>query len=205
MSSSAHRPNSSGAANRSRYKTVLSPSIALLILVGSSRCSLYLEHKRPDYTDVSSIHKGTPRYQVTAVFGKPVESYTKDGKDVDIFQADPNGRYAGTKTAVTTFNTVADIFSIGMWEAVATPAELLTKHKLTTYMVAYAPDQTVASIETVAAPVPSSGPAIPSDSAAPAATLSPGAAASPIADATPVAGAAPAAGTTTAPPASPTE
>ena len=63
-----------------------------------------------------------------------------------------------------------------MWEAVATPAELLTKHKLTTYVVAHGPDQTVASIETVAAPAKPEGetaaPAKPEgETAAPVAAL----------------------------------
>jgi outer membrane protein assembly factor BamE (lipoprotein component of BamABCDE complex) len=171
-------------------------AMVFLMLALVSGCSLYFENKRPDYTDVTKVQKGTPRYDVTAALGKPIESYKNEGKDIDVFQADPNGRYAGTKTAVTTFNTVADIFTIGMWEAVATPAEMLTKHKLTTYVVTYAPDQTVESIEAVAAPPkpgeqtaavispsPSSGQATPTESASAAAT--PNAGASPIAGATP--------------------
>src|SRR5713226_2839057 len=127
-------------------------NMVFLILAVASGCSIWMETKRPDYTDVSVVQKGTPRYLATAVFGKPVESYKNGGKDVDVFQADPKGRYTGTKVAVSSFNSVADIFSLGMWEAVATPAELLTKHKLTTYVVTYGTDQTVESIETVSAP-----------------------------------------------------
>jgi len=156
--------------------------IAFVILTFISGCSLYFENKRPDYTDVTKVQKGIPRCDVTAALGKPIESYKHDGKDIDVFQADPNGRYAGTKTAVTTFNTVADICTIGMWEVVATPAEMLTKHKLTTYVVTYASDQTVESIEAVTAPpnpehaaaadlpTPSAGPATPEESAPPAAS-----------------------------------
>src|SRR2546425_10555130 len=114
-----------------------------LILAVASGCSLWMETKRPDYTDVSVVQKGTPRHMVAAVFGKPLESYKKDGKDVDVFQADPNGRYGGTRAAITSFNAVADVLSIGMWEAVASPAEVLTRHKLTTYAGTYAEDQTV--------------------------------------------------------------
>jgi|GEM_PF-2721212 hypothetical protein len=110
--------------------------------------------QRPDYTDVSVIQKGTPRYQVTAVFGKPLESYQKDGQDVDVFQADPDGRLVGTKIVVNTFNTAADVLTLGLWEVVATPAEMLTKHKLTTYVVTYSSQQAVASIEVAAAPPP---------------------------------------------------
>jgi len=80
--------------------------------------------------------------------GRPLVSYQQDGKDVDVFQADPDGRYKGTKAAVTTFNAVADVFTICMWEAVATPAEMLTQHKLTTYVVTYGPDEKVESIRT---------------------------------------------------------
>jgi hypothetical protein len=127
-------------------------NMTFLILAVAGGCSLWMETNRPDYTDVSVVHKGTSRYLAAAALGKPVQSYKKDGKDVDVFQADPNGRYGGTKAAVTSFNAVADVLSIGMWEAVATPAELLTKHKLTTYVVTYTADQTVESIDAVSAP-----------------------------------------------------
>jgi outer membrane protein assembly factor BamE (lipoprotein component of BamABCDE complex) len=200
MKPSVHRRSS---IRTRKWAISIHPSaIAFLILALLSGCSLYFETKRPDYTDVTKVQKGTPRYDVTAALGKPIESYKHDGKDIDVFQADPNGRYAGTKTAVTAFNTVADVFTIGMWEVVATPAEMLTKHKLTTYVVTYAPDQTVESIETVAAlpkpveqaaaanpPTPSSGLATPEESASP--TASPIAAASPAERASPAAAATP--------------
>jgi hypothetical protein len=127
-------------------------SLRLLVfglIIATLGCSRYYETKRPDYTDVSVVHKGTPRYDVTAALGKPVESYVKDGKQIDVFQVDPNGRYKGTKAAVDAFNGVADVLTIGMWEVVATPAELLTKHKLTTYVVTYSSDETVESITAV--------------------------------------------------------
>ena len=126
--------------------------ITLMLLAALGGCSLWMETKRPDYTDVGVVQKGTPRQIAAAVFGRPLQTYQKDGKDVDVFQADPNGRYGGTKAAITSFNAVADVLSIGMWEAVASPAEFFTRHKLTTYVVTYGKDQSVESIETVAAP-----------------------------------------------------
>ncbi len=133
----------SNMIRRGRFAIVI-----LMLVVSLPGCSIYYESKRPKATDVTTIQPGTPRYDVTAVFGKPIESYRLNGKDVDLFQADPNGRNAGTKVAVTSFNAVADVLTIGMWEAVATPAELLTRHKLTTYVVTYMPQQTVESITT---------------------------------------------------------
>jgi hypothetical protein len=145
------RPRKSGfrVSRTARHSGVVALLFMALALGG---CSLWLETKRPDYTDVSVVQKGTPRYDVTAALGKPTQSYQKDGHDVDVFQVDPKGRYTGTKVAVNTFNTAADIFSLGLWEVVATPAEMLTKHKLTTYVVTYTSDQTVASIEATAGP-----------------------------------------------------
>ncbi len=71
--------------------------VILILVVNLPGCSLYYESKRPKATDVSTIQPGTPRDDVTAVFGKPTKSYQLNGKDVDLFQADPNGRNAGTK------------------------------------------------------------------------------------------------------------
>ncbi len=124
--------------------------LRLLLLAGLGGCSVCYEAKRPDFTNVNAIEQGTPRYDVAGIMGRPLVSYKQDGKDVDVFQADPNGRYQGTKAAVTTFNAVADAFTICMWEAVATPAEMLTQHKLTTYVVTYGPDERVESIRTTA-------------------------------------------------------
>lgn len=121
---------------------------ALCLIAASSGCSLFLETSRPEYTDVSAVHQGMARADVSAAMGKPVQTYQKDGKDVEVFQVDPDGRLAGTKVAVNTFNAAADIFTLGMWEVVATPAELLSQHKLTNYVVTYSTDQKVMSIET---------------------------------------------------------
>jgi outer membrane protein assembly factor BamE (lipoprotein component of BamABCDE complex) len=179
---------------------------AFLIVALASGCSVYLEHKRPDYTDVSKIEKGTPRYDVMADLGRPIESYKDDGKDVDVFQADPKGRYAGTKTAIITFDTVADIFTICMWEAVATPAEMLTKHKLTTYVVTYEPNQTVESIKAVTgAPKPTEPESASSESSeATTEALTPTNAASPTAIESPTAAALPTATESPSPTALPT-
>ena len=175
-------------------------TVTFLILAVASGCSVWMETKRPQYTDVTSVQKGTPRYIAAAVLGKPIQTYTKDGKDVDVFQADPKGRYTGTKVGVSIFNSVADIFSLGMWEAVATPAELLTKHKLTTYVVTYAADQTVDSIEAVTAPpkpteqvaAVTNSPSASSSPETPTATASPDASETPEASGSPAASSSPA-------------
>lgn len=88
-----------------------------------------------------------PRAEVSAALGHPVQTYQKDGKDVEVYQVDPEGRNPGTKVAVNTFNGAADVLTLGMWEVVATPAELLSQHKLTNYVVTYSRDQKVESIE----------------------------------------------------------
>jgi len=121
----------------------------LLLFTVPDGCSVYYESKRPEYIDVTSLHVGMERYEVTALLGKPADSYKKDGMEVDVFLIDPNGRYLMTKVAVNTFDVAADVFTLGMWEAVATPAEMLTTHKNTTYMITYNASEKVASIDTL--------------------------------------------------------
>lgn len=121
----------------------------LVLLVFASSCSSYLEATRPEYKDPSVIHVGAQRSDIIASLGTPVDSYKTGDSDVDVFKLDPNGRKPGTKVAVGAVNVTADILTLGLWEAVATPVELATQHKLTDYIVTYNNNDIVQSVNIV--------------------------------------------------------
>lgn len=117
--------------------------------LGSAGCSAYLESTRPEYKDPSVIRQGARRSDIVAALGAPVQTYKNGAKDVDVFALDPEGRAPGTKVAVGSFNLVADVLTIGLWEIVATPAELASQHNLTHYIVTYGNDDAVESVQSV--------------------------------------------------------
>lgn len=118
-------------------------------------CSIFLEASRPGYVDTSKVQKGTTRPEVIDTLGDPLYSQTNAGSTVDVYVLDANGRRLITKVGLTTFNLAADVFTFGLWEAVGTPAEAYTEHRLTPYVITYSSNLEVESVET---PVPPMGP-----------------------------------------------
>jgi hypothetical protein len=140
--------------------TVLLRRTAMSIALGASTllapsCSIFLEASRPGYVDTSKVQKGTTRAEVIDTLGEPLYSHTDSGSTVDVYVLDANGRRLITKVGLTTFNLAADVFTLGLWEAVGTPVEHYTEHRLTPYVITYSPSLEVESVET---PVPPRGP-----------------------------------------------
>jgi hypothetical protein len=140
--------------------TVLLRRTAMSIALGASTllapsCSIFLEASRPGYVDTSKVQKGTTRPEVIEALGKPLYSQTNSGSTVDVYVLDANGRRLITKVGLTTFNLAANVFTFGLWEAVGTPVEHYTEHRLTPYVITYSSNLEVESVET---PVPPMGP-----------------------------------------------
>jgi hypothetical protein len=83
---------------------------------------------QPAKVDVATFESGgMARDQVISKLGVPVSS-TKhdDGTRTDIFEF-YRGSATGWKVGRATFNPVADVFTLGLWEVVATPTEMIIK------------------------------------------------------------------------------
>ena len=100
--------------------------IVLLAVLASvtSGCSVYLASKQPEAKDLSVLSSGTPRNQVVAMLGAPVVSETRDGERVDTF-AFKQGYSRGAKTARAFFHGAADVLTLGLWEVIGTPVEVV--------------------------------------------------------------------------------
>jgi hypothetical protein len=91
---------------------------------------------QPDKKDTTLLKPGTPRSILLAEFGQPVTSETKEGKHVDFFSF-VQGSSQGAKTGRAFFYGVADVFTLGLFEVVGTPAETAMTGDKLTYEVTY--------------------------------------------------------------------
>jgi outer membrane protein assembly factor BamE (lipoprotein component of BamABCDE complex) len=114
--------------------------VALLLgsfLVSSlAGCSVYMAAKQPSQKNMDVMTVGTPRSLVLAEIGTPVTTETRDGKKVDVFSF-VQGYSTGSKTARALFHGAADIFTAGLWEAVATPTEAIFNGTKVAYEITY--------------------------------------------------------------------
>ena len=102
----------------------------MLVMVGViyfaflNGCSVFMAAKQPGYKNLSVLTVGNRRADVVAELGAPVLSEEKDGKkkDVIVFR---QGYSKGNKTSRALFHGVADIFSLGLWEIIGTPTEII--------------------------------------------------------------------------------
>jgi len=123
-----------------------SHAVAAVFLL--SGCSAYMAASRQDYRgDPAVLQAGASRDAVEAKLGTPDQVTDAGGKTEVVYKFDPNAVRRGTKAAEASIDVVADLMTFGLWEIVATPVELASKDKITTFSVVYAPDNTVETVD----------------------------------------------------------
>lgn len=95
-----------------------------IILLLSSGCAVFMAANQPDKKNVDLFNVGTQRNMLIAEFGAPALSENRDGKDYDTFRF-VQGYSTGAKVGRAVFHGVADVLTIGLWEIVGTPTELV--------------------------------------------------------------------------------
>ena len=102
---------------------------------------------RPVYKNVEVAQPGVERSVVIHELGLPKMSFEKEGRTTDVYTLAPEGETQSTKVAVTSLHAVADAFTLFLWEAVATPYELVTAPTMKTYVVSYTKEGKVDRVE----------------------------------------------------------
>lgn len=92
--------------------------------------------RQPDYKDLNALRQGVPRSKVIAELGAPVLTENRNGKKVDIF-AFTQGYGKGNKTARAFFHAAADVWTLGLWELIGTPTEIIASGKKMQVEVTY--------------------------------------------------------------------
>lgn len=95
-----------------------------LIVSLTMGCSVFMAANQPKKRDIHVLDLGTPRNQVIAELGSPAHSKVEEGKTCDIFSF-VQGYSTGAKVGRAAFHGAADVLTLGLWEVVGTPVEVV--------------------------------------------------------------------------------
>ena len=101
--------------------------------------------KQPSRKNIELFKVGTPRGLLLAEFGPPIHVEEKNGSKIEIFRF-VQGYSAGARTGRAIFHGAADVFTLGLWEVVGTPAEGVFSGDELAYQVTYDKDDRVAEV-----------------------------------------------------------
>jgi hypothetical protein len=101
-------------------------------------CSVVMEATRPAPVRLAQFNNGESRDEVIAKLGAPVTTTTDaDGASCDLYSLVLSGYGAAGKASIAFGEVVADVFTLGIAEAVATPTEAITRNKKTPVWFCY--------------------------------------------------------------------
>lgn len=106
-------------------------SLRLFILLGlvgagliSAGCASVMAARQPSAKNLDVLKIGTPRPQVIAELGWPNQAAVTDGKRTDNFTI-LQGYSKGAKISRSLLHGLADTVTLGLWEVVGTPTEMV--------------------------------------------------------------------------------
>lgn len=105
-------------------------------------CSVWMATHQETHHDLNVLKAGHSRSEVLAEFGPPINSEMRDGARVDVF-AFTQGQDGLFNVGRAVGHGAADVFTLGLWEVVGTPTELVLKGDKIAFEVTYDPDEKV--------------------------------------------------------------
>ncbi len=123
------------------------------VLFLSSGCSVFMAANQPDKKNVDLFNVGTQRSLLIAEYGAPTVTEERDGKEYEIFKF-VQGYSTGAKVGRAVFHGVADVLTIGLWEIVGTPTELVFDGDQMAYEVSYDEEDRIDKVTVLKAPEP---------------------------------------------------
>ena len=127
-------------------KKLASNSLVLTSIASLTGCSIFMAANQPGYKNVEIIKQGTYRTQMISEFGAPVKTTKNpDGTVCDIYSF-TQGYSGGAKAARAITHGLADLFTLGLWEVIGTPSELVFTGNNVSYQACYSKDETITTI-----------------------------------------------------------
>ena len=129
------------------------PRVLLLaaLVLGFSSCSVMKASHQPEKKNLGLLRPGAPRTHLIAEVGAPVWSEQRNGETVDVFVF-RQGYSKWTKAARVAGHSVADIYTLGLWELVGTPIETIADGVEIKLQVASDPQGKIQTIEVIEGP-----------------------------------------------------
>ncbi len=131
---------------------LLSGILAVLL----SGCAVYMATNQPPKRNLSVLKPGTERDLVIAELGAPVTSEKTEGGTKEIYTF-VQGYSKMAKAGRALFHGTADLFTIGLWEAVGTPVEGAFDGKRISVRVSFDKDEKVVEAKTLSVEDPKKG------------------------------------------------
>lgn len=110
--------------------------LAACIAFSLSGCSVFMAAQLPDKKDLNVLKPGVPRSVVVAEMGAPSSYEELAGTRTEVYKF-KQGYSTPNKISRAVFHGTADLFTWGLWEIVATPAEYCFSGTDTIVMVSY--------------------------------------------------------------------
>ncbi len=127
-------------------KAFIACVLLIVCCMSFSGCAVVMAARQPDKKNLKILNDGTRRNNVLAELGCPAGTETDpQGNKVDIFQF-KQGFDTATKATRSFVHGVADVFTLGLWEVVGTPAEAIFSAKDMAIKVTYDKDEKVQNV-----------------------------------------------------------
>ena len=120
--------------------------MTLVMLATLTACSTVMEANRPAAVNLSSFTIGEKHLDVVARLGAPQTSEKDGDKTCDVYKLYTKGTSKSGKGAIIVGEAAADVFTLGLFEVVATPGEALTKSNTHVVLFCYSPDNVLISV-----------------------------------------------------------
>jgi hypothetical protein len=121
----------------------------IFLVLGSTSlgaCSTVMEANRPSAVNISKYSLGEKRLDVLSSPGAPASSVKDGANSCDVYKLYTKGTSKAGKAGIIFTEAAADFFTLGLAEAVATPAEAATKSNLHTVLICYGQDEKLVSL-----------------------------------------------------------
>lgn len=114
----------------------LSVMFLILLAVPVSGCSVFMAAQQPAAKNIELFQTGTSRNALLAEFGPPYISEETEGKKIEIFIF-VQGYSKAAKAGRVIFHSAADLVTLGLWEIVGTPTEMIFDGEEMAFHVSY--------------------------------------------------------------------
>jgi hypothetical protein len=115
--------------------------------LGLTACSTVMEANRPNGVKLSTYHLAEQRVDVVSTMGAP-QSSVKDGdRSCDVYSVYTSRTNGAQKAAVILGEGAADLFTAGLFEIVATPAQAASKPGRHTVLMCYGEDNGLVGVK----------------------------------------------------------
>jgi hypothetical protein len=102
-----------------------------------------MEANRPQAVNLHKFAVGDKRIDIIAKVGSPTSTEKDGDKSCDVYRIYTHGVNRAGKGAIIVGEAAADLFTVGLFEVVATPTEAATKAKQHTVLFCYSDQATL--------------------------------------------------------------